>query len=173
MLTFLLFFGRVSLTSSFILLNLFSLLLHDSIQHFSHGQTGFLLKTDFFILPLSYPFLFLYMPISYKKRSLKALLFVSQPQTKPSGPKKGIKVIEASGNNTQVYCLQQPNEDVMNFFKDTIPATFSGFPLLWKENVLISNFFQCCQFNNRLLFKYRKISTKICSLNIMHLKRLT
>lgn len=148
--------GRVSLTSFFILLNLFSLLLHDSIQLFSRGQTGFLLKTDFFILPLSYPFPFSYIPISYKKKGAWKLYYLSHSHklNQTSGPKKGIKVIEASGNNSWVCCLQQPNEGVTHFYKDTaIPATFSGFPLLWKENVLISIFFQCCQFNNRLFFK--------------------
>ena len=79
-----------------------------STQLFSHEGTGFLLRTDFFlppsILPI-YPFPFFYLPLPIQKRSLKALLHISQPQTRPSRKKKGIKAIETPRNNTQIPLL--------------------------------------------------------------------
>lgn len=69
-----------SLTSlSFILSSLFPLLLHCSIQLFSHKGIGFLLRTDFFssslhLIHLSFLFPVYANPYLMRKSSLKALL---------------------------------------------------------------------------------------------------
>lgn len=57
------------------------------------------------LIHLSFPFLLYANPYPMWKRSLKALLYISQPQTKPSRQKKGIKVTETWRNNTQVPLL--------------------------------------------------------------------
>lgn len=57
------------------------------------------------LIHLSFPFLLYANPYPMWKRSLKAILYISQPQTKPSRQKKDIKVTETWRNNTQVPLL--------------------------------------------------------------------
>ena len=110
----------------------------------------------FFCLPPSYPFI-LSLSSTYlfpsKKEAWKLCYTSHSHKLDLAEKRKASKPLRHQEITLRSPCLQQPNEDVKSVFNDTTSANFSGFPLLRKENVLASKFFQHWPHTNRDLGK--------------------
>lgn len=91
------------------------------------------------LINLSFPFLLQANFYLTRERSVKALLYVHSHKISLEGKRKAKQSLRHQEILRSPY-LQQLNENVKILFKDTTPAIFSGFLLLWKDNVFISNF---------------------------------
>lgn len=138
------FFVLLFLVSEVPLVHSVNYVLPSSIQLFSHKGRGFLLRADIFLPPsiLSiYSFPFFYMPIFIPQEAAWKPYYMSHCHKITLEDKRKAKMwLRHQEIILRSPRLQQLNEDVKILFKDTTPAIFSGFPLLWKGNVLTSNF---------------------------------
>lgn len=109
-------------------------------QDFFQGQ---IFSSFLHLIHLSFPFLLYANPYPCEKEAWKLYYTSHSHKLNLADKRKTSKSLRHGETTLRCPYLQQLNEDVKNLFKDTTPTIFSGFPLLWKENVLTSKFFQC------------------------------